>query len=175
VRIVSFVLLMGLALPAAAVETEIGELVARPQDFAGLDVTVTGELVGDYSPRQEGVWVQVNDDAFVGSPIGAGGQAASTNVGVGALVPTPVFEQVAAGEPGRHGRTGPIVTLTGVFVYQDPALGGETYLRVEEATLVAAAGDHPAPGPDVWLVVGSGLLAFAGLGTALIRRRPPGH
>ena len=67
------------------------------------------------------------------------------------------------------------MTLTGVFVYQDPALGGETYLRVEEATLVAAAGDHPAPGPDVWLLVGSGLLAFAGLGTALIRRRPPGH
>jgi hypothetical protein len=164
-----------LAVPAAATTVEVADLIADPDGYADRRLTVTGELVGDYSRRNEGVWVQVNDDPFVTAPVAAGGEPSTTSTGMGALIPTAVFDAVVVGEPGRYGRTGPVVELDGIFKYHDPDRGGETYLQVEAASLVSPARDHPLPGADRWLWIGAALSLAAVLGAGAVRRRrrPP--
>lgn len=165
-------LLLATPLPAAAAEyeqVEVTDVVADPAAWDGRRITLVGELVGDYSHRPEGVWVQLNDDAFVDSPVGKGGSPDSTNVGLGARIPTPVFETIEGG-PGRYGRRGPIVRLEGRFKHSDPSLQGETYLDVETAETLQPAVDYPTPGPDPWLAVG-GLLLAVSIRDAFRRRR----
>lgn len=165
------VLLLLPAVPAPAQAVAVSELLADPGGYAEENLTITGELVGDYSRRDEGVWVQVNDDQFVTSPVVAGGEASATSAGIGALIPIEVFDAVVVGAPGRYGRTGPVVELDGTFRYHDPDRGGETYLEVETASLVEPARDHPVPGPDRWLWIGSGLVVAAGVGALGVRRK----
>lgn len=159
------VVLSGFAMPAVAsqhaVEVEASQLLSDPDEWDGRQVAVTGELVGDYSPRDGGVWVQLNDDSFVGSPIGAGGTPETTNTGIGARIPTDVFDRVE-GQAGRYGRIGPIVRLEGIFRHSDAELQGETYLAVDAATTITPARDLRAPGPDAWLAVGLVLLSISG-------------
>lgn len=172
--LLALALMVASPLPAAATTIEVAELLADPAEYAGRQVTITGELVGDYSKRSEGVWVQLNDDPFVEIPIVAGGDPSTTSTGVGALIPTDLFDAVVVGPPGRYGRTGPVVELDGTFRYHDPDRGGETYLQVEAASLVDPAREHPVPGPDRWLWVGAVLLLAAVAGAGAVRRsRPP--
>lgn len=159
------------AITALAEPADLSELLADPEAFSGQRLTVTGELVGDYSRRDEGVWVQVNDDPFVADPIVVGGEPSATSVGIGALIPTGEFDSVVVGPPGRYGRTGPVVELVGTFRYHDAGRGGETYLEVETVALVAPARHHPVPGPDRWLWIGSGLVMAAGSGAVVLRRK----
>lgn len=159
------------ALPASA--TEVAEVLTDPEAYSGRQLTITGELVGDYSRRGEGVWVQVNDDPFVSTPVAAGGEPSTTSSGIGALIPTDLFDAVVVGPPGRYGRTGPVVELEGVFRYHDPERGGETYLMVESATLVDPARPYDVPGPDRWLWIGTGLILAAGAGALVVRRTRP--
>jgi hypothetical protein len=168
--VAAVVLVFSLPLPSLADDTEVAALLARPDDFDGSRVSVTGELVGDYSPRDEGVWVQLNDDPYVRRPIGQGGVPAGANTGIGALIPGAIFDATDLGPPGRYGRLGPEVALTGTFIHSDPDLGGETYILVEEMALIHAAEAYAVPGPDMWLVVGLALLAVAGTITFVARR-----
>lgn len=168
------IVLSGFAMPAVAsehaVDVEANQLLSNPDEWDGRQVAVTGELVGDYSPRDDGVWVQLNDDSFVGSPIGAGGTPETTNTGIGARIPTDVFDRIE-GPPGRYGRIGPIVRLEGIFRHSDAELQGETYLAVDAATTITPARDLPAPGPDVWLAVGLALLSISGFVLYADRRK----
>lgn len=120
-------------------EVAVGDLVNDPRLWDNRVVSITGELVGDYSRRTDGVWVQINEDPYVESPIAAGGAPVGANTGVGARIPTEVFEATVEGPPGHYGRVGPEVRLTGVFRHNDPELTGETYLDVQTIELVAAA------------------------------------
>lgn len=177
--LVLVVVLSGFALPAFAsehaMEVKASQLLSDSDEWDGRRVAVTGELVGDYSPRDDGVWVQLNDDSFVGSPIGAGGTPDTTNTGIGARIPTDLFDRVE-GSPGRYGQTGPVVRLEGIFRHSDADLQGETYLAVDAAATITPAREHPAPGPDVWLPVGLVLLSIAGVVLYIgrsDRRQPP--
>lgn len=154
-----------------AVQVDVAQLLSEPAEWNRRRVVLTGELVGDYSSRANGVWVQLNDDSFVGSPIGAGGIPDTVNIGIGARIPNDAFEEIE-GPPGRYGRTGPVVRLEGVFMHSDPALQGETYVAVETAATLTAARNHPIPGPDLWLPVGAVLLSLAG-GMLYTSRRNP--
>ena len=175
------VVLLVIALPAFGQEspttTEAGvpnvdaaDLLAEMDLWDEQRISVTGELVGDYSQRSSGVWVQINDDAFVRAPVGAGGTPTSGNTGLGALVPTEAFDSSALGPPGRNGRYGPVIQAVGVFHHNDPALSGETYLEVEKIIILHAAEAYSVPGPDIWLYVGVVLLALAGI--VAYRSRP---
>ncbi len=171
----SFCLLL-LLMPATASgaevdEVAVSELVADPATWDGRRLAVTGELVGDYSLRAEGVWVQVNDDAYATSPIGGGGVPVGTNIGLGARIPPALFAGNVDGPPGRHGRIGPLVRLEGVFVHSDPELGGETYLAVDRVETLVPARSYPIPGADPWLGVGLALMIVSGTITWRQRRR----
>lgn len=152
-------------------DVSVSDLLADPEEWNLQQVAITGELVGDYSRRADGIWVQLNDDAFASSPISAGGSPEGTNTGIGARISPDVFSGGVGGPPGRYGRHGPIVRLEGVFRYADPDLDGETYVAVEAATTLTPARGFSVPGPDMWLVVGVGLMVAAGAFTWLFRRR----
>lgn len=157
------------ATEAGPVEVEAADLLSDPEAWSGRRVIVTGELVGDYSARDEGVWVQLNDDEFVESPVAQGGAAETTSRGVGALIPHAEFAGIE-GPPGRYGRYGPRVRLEGVFMHSDPARQGETYLAVDAARTLEPGREYPLPGPDPWLAVGA-ILVLAAIAITLAGRR----
>lgn len=147
---------------AEATEVTVSDLLADPEVWDGLRVVVTGELVGDYSRRDDGVWVQLNDDVFATSPVPAGGEPEGTNTGIGARIPPEVFSEGVGGAPGRYGRHGPIVSIEGVFRHSDPDLGGETYVAVDIVRTLTPSRAFAVPGPDLWLAIGIGLILVAG-------------
>lgn len=154
---------------AAAPEVDVAELLAEPEAFDGRHVAVIGELVGDYSPREDGVWVQLNDDAHVRRA--GGGTGVEVNIGVGARIPSDVFEQDVVGPPGRHGRYGPLVRMEGTFLHNDAGNSGETFLDVRSVETLAPAVSYAVGDPDGWLAVGIGLLVAAGVITFAAHRR----
>src|SRR3972149_1152296 len=64
--------------PAAAAEVTVADLLADPGAYAASEITLTGELVGDFQRRGEAVWTQLNDDAYVTAPLHAGGSLSGT-------------------------------------------------------------------------------------------------
>lgn len=158
-------------LAADAVEVSVSDLLANPEDWNQQPVAVIGELVGDYSRRADGVWVQLNDDPYAYSPVGAGGAPEGANTGIGARIPAEVFSDGVDGSAGRYGRHGPIVLLEGVFIHSDPDLAGESYLAVDRASTLTPGRSFAVPGPDMWLALGVVLLLAAGAITWPHRRR----
>lgn len=164
--------LCAVALPAAAQEVvSVGDLLLEPAVYNETEVAVVGELVGDYSKRDQEVWVQLNDDDYVDAPLGEpGSEGNSTNTGIGIRIPLGLFDEVVTDPPGRYGWRGPKITVTGVFLHFDPELGGETYIDATDLGLVEPGRPIATPGPGVALIVGP-LLALVGVGIFLTARR----
>jgi hypothetical protein len=120
---------------AAAEEISVSELITNSEAMSGSEVTVEGELVGDYGFRDDGwMWTQLNGDAYAHSPIRGGGQPVGGNTGVG--VRMPIGLGVGLDPPGGYGNRGPIVRLTGVWKHHDPARQGESYLEVTSMRII---------------------------------------
>lgn len=157
-----------LASPAFAEEVSLATLLEDPAAFEG-EVTVTGEIVGDYGFRGDGwVWAQLNDDSYARDPILEGGALTGSNTGVGLRMPHAMVDDL--GSPGGYRRRGPLVEVTAVWRYHDPARGGESYLEATSLLLIEP-GRTLKEGPH-WgnLVAGATLLAVAG-GMWATRRR----
>ncbi|NIA26093.1 MAG: hypothetical protein GWP04_11075 [Gammaproteobacteria bacterium] len=130
-------LLMLVASPAlAAADTVSGaKLIEDPAAFDGKQVTISGELIGDYGFRDDGtVWAQLNDDAYALSPLRDGGSLRGANTGIGIHADKALF--VSLDPPGRYNRVGPLVSVTGTWRYHDAGRGGESYLEVESLDVV---------------------------------------
>jgi MYXO-CTERM domain-containing protein len=156
------------AAPALAEEVTLETLLADPEAYEG-EVTVTGELVGDYGFRNDGwVWSQLNADSYAVTPILEGGQLTGSNTGVGVRMPPQLVDGLGA--PGGYRLRGPLVEVTGLWRYHDPDRGGESYLEVAELRVVDPARTLEE-GPH-WgnLTFGVVLLLAAG-GLWLTRRR----
>jgi len=140
-------LLVGVALsmmpsPALAGQAvTVSDLSLRAEEFAGEEVTVEGELVGDYGQRTDGsMWTQLNGDTYARTPIPDGGVPVGGNIGIGVRMPEGLFTDLDP--PGRYWRRGPVVRLTGIWKYHDPDRQGESYLEVHTLT-------HVEPGRPV--------------------------
>lgn len=147
------------ATPAAAAEAVTpAELLAGR--YAGEEITITGELVGDYGERRDGwTWAQLNDDGYARNPLLEEGPLVGANIGIGVRMPRDLARGL---DPAGGYRTrGPIVTVTGVWKYHDPDRGGESYL--EATALVVAESGRPLsePAEPVPYLVGLGLIAIA--------------
>ena len=169
-------------LPAAFAQERavtVDELEQTPEDFSCVEtavcpqVTLQGELIGDYGTRGDGtVWVQLNDDPYARNPLLDGGGLAGGNRGIGLHGPAGLFADLDP--PGRYERRGPVVEVSGEFLYHDPDKGGETYIEVELLTVIQTGRMLGEPS-ELWAALtGLGLLAVSlGALAAVLRRRRP--
>jgi hypothetical protein len=161
-RLFFLTLLMVPVTPAlAAEELSVAELLAESPNLSGREVTVEGELVGDYGFRDDGwMWTQLNGDVYVGNPIREGGEAAGSNVGVGVRIPAAIVSGLD--HPGGYHHLGPIVKLTGIWKHHDEDRQGESYLDVESLEVIQP-GRTLDEGVVWWTIIaGSGLLLASG-------------
>ena len=132
----SMVVLVGLVMsPVFAGEVAVSDLVAEGESYADMEVTVVGELIGDYGNRRNGfMWTQLNGDSYTSAPLADGGPLAGSNIGIGIRMPTGLADGLDP--PGRYRTVGPIVRVTGMWKYHDPVRQGETYLDVASMEIV---------------------------------------
>ncbi len=156
--------------PAMAAESVSATmLLESPQTFDGQQVTVAGELIGDYGHRDDGtVWTQLNDDQYAFSPLRDGGRLLGGNVGIGIHGAADLFDGIDP--PGRYNRAGPLVIVTGIWRYHDPDRGGETYLEVGSLEIVRAGHPLNESVSTTTLLLGA-VLIFAAAGALLLARR----
>jgi hypothetical protein len=154
---------------AAAEATTVSALIADSEAIAGSEVTVEGELVGDYGFRQDGwMWTQLNGDDYVHAPIVDGGEPTGGNTGVGVRMPFELGEGLDP--PGGYRNRGPIVRVTGVWKHHDPARQGESYLEATSLTVVEPGRLRYQDPQWTAMLVGLGLLA----GSLFLWRRSRG-
>lgn len=144
----------------AAEEVTVDDILEVSAELAGREVTVMGELVGDYGFRDDGwMWTQLNGDLYAFEPILEGGTPVGGNTGIGIRMPTQLGDGLDP--PGGYRQRGPIVEVTGIWKYHDPERQGESYLEVE--TLSVLQPGRPLEEPVNWvtIIVGAALLAVA--------------
>jgi hypothetical protein len=155
------------ALAQDAEAVDVADLLENPTDYVG-EITVVGELIGDYGFRSDGfMWTQLNDDSYARDPVLDGGKLTGGNVGVAVRIPSTLAEQLDS--PGGYRVRGPIISATGIWEYHDSKRGGETYLNVTSILVLEAGRDLPEHPNPVVLVTGLALVAGAGL---MMRRSP---
>lgn len=146
----------------------VGELLENAPDYVG-EVTVQGELIGDYGFRGDGsMWTQLNDDSYGFDPVLDGGELTGGNVGVAVRIPVVIAEQLDA--PGGYRVRGPIVLVRGTWKYHDPDRGGESYIEVAILEVIQPGrtlAEHPN-----FLVLAAGIVLA--VGALYLRRRPHG-
>ena len=161
-RLLFLVTMMVPAAPAIAQEIAVSELLAESPNLSNQEITIEGELVGDFGFRGNGwMWTQLNDDPYVDHPIRDGIAPIGGNIGVGVRIPSELAESLD--HPGGYHHRGPVVRLTGIWRHHDPDRQGESYLEVESLELIDE-GRLLDEGVVWWtVIVGLGLLAAAGL------------
>jgi hypothetical protein len=139
----------------AAEEVSVSGLIEMAAELSGQEVTVEGELVGDYGFRDDGwMWTQLNDDLYVRHPIREGGLPLGANIGIGVRMPARLAKDLDP--PGGYRHRGPLVSVTGTWKYHDPERQGESYLEVESLVVIEPGrklGEEPA-----WSVILAGTL-----------------
>jgi hypothetical protein len=154
------------ALAQGAGVVDVGELLDNAPDYVG-EITVRGELIGDYGFRGDGsMWTQLNDDSYAFDPVLDDGELTGSNVGVAVRIPVAVAEELDP--PGGYRVRGPVVLVTGTWKYHDVDRGGESYIEV--ATLQVVEPGRPLAEHPNFLVLAAGIV-LAG-GALYLRRRP---
>jgi hypothetical protein len=159
-----------LAAPALADEIRVADLLADPGALDGSEITLVGELIGDYQHRGGEVWVQLNDDPYVSAPLHDGGSLAGTNVGVAVRFPAALFDQGLFTGVGGYRVRGPVVRVTGTWRFHDEGRGGESYLSAESMDVLEAARPISQGGNWPVLLIGTALIVI-GVAPVVWRRR----
>lgn len=116
-----------------------------PATYAARRVTYEGEAVGAVLTRDDGVWVQLNDDVYAGDlgPLPSHRDFRGGNAGLGVFLPDSIATRIH--NVGGPDRRGDIVTVTGTFHRVDPASNEVAVIRADAATIRTLGGpiDHP--------------------------------
>ena len=139
------------------------ELDAEPERFDDREVTIRGEIIGDYGYRADDIWIQINDDTYADTPLLERGEPSGTNTGIGVRLPTGTVDE-AWGPPGGYRVRGPIVEVTGVFHHADPERGGDTYMDATAVRLIEPARPIAVPGADPVLLAMAAFMVILGGG-----------
>jgi hypothetical protein len=155
------VLLLGIAVPAwGQTLIPVEELTNAGALYDDREVTVEGELVGDFGVRGDGtVWTQLNDDSYADRPLRETGTHGEGNTGIGVRFDRAL--EFDLDQAGGYRWQGPVVRVHGTWHFHDVDRGGESYLDVASFEVVQPARqlEDPAFWP-LWLV-GIGLVLGA--------------
>jgi hypothetical protein len=162
------VLVLGPASRASGSEVGIGDVLADGAAYDGQEVTVRGELVGDYGRRGDEVWVQVNGDSYADRPLLLGGPLTGSNVGIAARIPADLFASAGFEDAGGYRHRGPVARLTGTWRFHDADRTGESYLDVTAVEVVAH--EQPLEEGPLWVPLGIGLGLVAAAAGFRLRR-----
>jgi len=155
--------------PGNGTQTRVADLLQDPRSFEG-DIVVVGELIGDYGFRADGfMWTQLNDDSYAVAPLLAGGERTGGNVGVAVRIPEVIGRTL--GPVGGYRRRGPLVRVSGVWKYHDPARGGESYIDVVGLEIIEPSRPLTESGNPLTAAIGLLLLVAAALYRSRIRHR----
>lgn len=160
-----------LAAPALAVEISIPDLLENQEAFANQEITVRGEVVGDFQRRGAFLWVQLNGDPYAFEPLHTGGDFAGTNSGIGARFPTAMFDAARLEQPGGYRVSGALIEATGIWRYHDPDRSGESYLDVVDFEVLERERRSEEQLPVPILVIGLVLMGVGALPPVLRRLR----
>ena len=120
------------------------------------EVTVEGELVGDYGFRGDGfMWTQLNDDSYARAADRRRRSAPGGNVGIGVRMPVDTLGRWNSTQPAGTGLRDRWCSSPGSGRYHDPDRGGESYLEVA-SLVVIEHGRRLQEGPD-WAVFSLGI------------------
>ena len=157
------------ARPGEPIIVDSGGLLDCPEVYDGHLVAYEGEVVGAVLERDDGSWVQLNDDPYAGDlgPLPSHRQFRGGNGGVGVHVPHALAGQVAW--VGAHDQRGDVLAVVGVYHQSDPRSGEVAVIRVSAGEVVAAGGPIAHP-PLADRRLAGGLLAAAALGLVLVGR-----
>ncbi len=153
--------LVGWAVPASAQTViPVDELTGTGAVYDQTEVTVAGELVGDFGVRGDGtVWAQLNDDSYADGPLRETGTHGEGNTGIGVRFDGSLAFDLD--QPGGYRWRGPIVEVTGIWHHHDADRGGESYLEATSFDLVEPA--RQLADPVFWplWIIGIGLVLAA--------------
>lgn len=148
----------------------VAEIIADPGAYAGKQVTVVGELIGDYGERRSGaLWTQLNEDSYAFDPVALGGPLTGPNIGFAIRIREGEIPDL--GHPGGFRWQGPLVEATGIWVYHDPDRGGESYLDVTGIDVMEDSEALPTEQAPIPALFGALLLAAAAVVRVVTRRR----
>lgn len=164
--------LFATAAPAHAGDTPVVDLLSDSEAHDGEiigEISIRGELVGDYQRRGRAVWVQLNDDAYVDAPLRDGGDPGGANVGIALRIPSELFEDLDVEQVGGYRWRGPVVRVEGFWRHHDEDRQGESYFEVTSIVLLDPARRMDDP-VEWWAVILGGFL-IAAVAIPLLRRR----
>lgn len=149
----------------------VAELTDEPGRWDGQEVTIVGEIIGDYSIRGDVVWFQLNDDAYAQVPLAERGTPAGGNTGIGVRLPRARWS-ADWGDPGAYSVRGPVVEITGTYLHNSGSHQGETFIDGRTVRLIEASrAIETRPASPLAALVGV-VLGAVGLVLYRVGRRP---
>lgn len=144
-----------------------------PLAFDGAQVTFIGEAIGELLPRDDGAWLQVNDDAYaleVGPLVGHR-ERVGFNRGLSVWLPDGLHEQVDTF--GRSAQRGDVLEVRGTIHRADPDDGGGLTLRADDLEVRAegVAVEPPLHRAQAVVAAVLAVLAIAAMVWARLSRR----
>jgi len=110
-----------------------GTLIEHPDRYDGKNISFQGEAIGDLMERADGVWININDDAY--SRQGKKRRLAGYNSGQSVLVETKGAVQ-AVKRLGDYNNRGDIIKIEGVFHKACPDHGGDMMIHARRLELI---------------------------------------
>lgn len=153
------------ALTAAFDEVTSNELYDCPQTWDGRRVRYRGEVVGAVLRRDDGAWVQLNDDVYSQAlgPLPAHRDFRGGNAGVGVLLPHDVADGITV--VGGPGWRGDVLEVVGTFERVERETGEVAIIRAAGG-VVADAGEPVREAPLADRRVAA--LVLAGVAAAVV-------
>jgi hypothetical protein len=133
--VLTLVLAFSLIISVPALAVGSITLIENSDFYDGHTITYRGEVIGDVMVRGDGVWVNVNDDAY--SRQGRGFRLAGYNQGQSVLLPPGSEKKIK--QAGNYVWRGDIIEVTGVFHKASADDGGEMMIEARSVKLIKRA------------------------------------
>lgn len=160
-------LMLALAVVPASAESPIpkndpssSQLVDKPKQYNGTEVTFTGEAIGEVMVRGDHAWIHLNDDAYELRNVEEGAKLGGYNSGMAVWVPSSLVKQIDTYGDYKH--EGSIVRITGTFNAACKEHGGDMDIHADSLA-VLRPGHVVVDAVPAWkAMLAAGLVLLAG-------------